>query len=577
MAYSDVGMPPSNSTLEPGQILDGYHLIRFLGRGGFGEVWLCRSEAMGGYHALKFISGGDPDLLEKEHHSLGLYRSAAARLRSPHLVPIEHINRNVAGLYYVMPLADGITNIDPSAPEWQPLSLAAVIEARASATTWFSSREIIGLIRPILDALQTLSDAGLVHRDVKPENILFFNGSPCLGDISLLGEDAAIITRRGTPGYATPSWYRDGLPDMYGAAATLYTLLTGNPPDKMGRVAFLWPPQSEHTLPESERAEWKRLLAVIRRATEEKVGERYVDFRTMAAAVSRAVETAVPPALPVGKRRSSATRKLAAVFGILIVAAFAIFASTRPGKVEDSPEPPAAGVPSRPSTEPKVPAGPVKTPSQPDARDAADIDAQTAYNSLTWIQNDLPSLNLTSTQSNLFQDTLSAIYSHTCEPGSFDPQLAVRKLDICLNAIKSLSEIPNVRLARLLLLQAAGEPDEVAKGMGDPTFTTPGTDNLAYRVSLLCRLSATDKAELLLDRVLNEPSMTGRKRSEALVRRAEVRAQIEKFTEARADAVEALAVAGSDAALKAGMEMKLLKLESDHPAYAAYLKANPEK
>lgn len=43
-----------------------------------------------------------------------------------------------------------------------------------------------------------LSDAGLVHRDVKPENILFFRGHPCLGDISLLGVDSAQITRRGT-------------------------------------------------------------------------------------------------------------------------------------------------------------------------------------------------------------------------------------------------------------------------------------------------------------------------------------------------------------------------------------------
>ena len=205
--------------LTVGQILDGYKIIRFLGRGGFGEVWLCRSQTTGHYYALKFISGRDADLLEKEHHSLGLYRSAAARLRSPHLVSIEHINRHSAGLYYVMPLADGITDVDPADPDWQPLSLASLIDAQASAAAWFSSQEIIGLIHPLLDALQSLSDAGLVHRDVKPENILFFNGSPCLGDISLLGEDAAQITRRGTPGYATPSWYRGGLPDMYGAAA----------------------------------------------------------------------------------------------------------------------------------------------------------------------------------------------------------------------------------------------------------------------------------------------------------------------------------------------------------------------
>jgi hypothetical protein len=51
------------------QILDGYRLIRLRTRGVFSEVWLCRSEAMGGYHTLKFISGSDPDLLEKGHNS----------------------------------------------------------------------------------------------------------------------------------------------------------------------------------------------------------------------------------------------------------------------------------------------------------------------------------------------------------------------------------------------------------------------------------------------------------------------------------------------------------------------------
>ena len=280
-------MPPSDLTPVPGQEWDGYSLIRFLGRGGFGEVWLCRSGVTGSYHALKFVSGRDPILLEKEHRSLTLYRNAVGRLRSPHLVAIEHINRNADGIFYVMRLADGVKDTDPASPHWQPLSLAAMIAARAEAPKWFSSKEIIGLILPILDALQSLSDAGLVHRDVKPENILFFNGSPCLGDISLLGEDAAAITRCGTPGYASPSWYRDGLPDMFSAALTLYSRLTGNEPDKIGRANFRFPPQGEDSLSETERAEWKRLYAVIRRATEEKVGERYVDFRTMAAAVEQ--------------------------------------------------------------------------------------------------------------------------------------------------------------------------------------------------------------------------------------------------------------------------------------------------
>jgi serine/threonine protein kinase len=343
-----------NSHLTVGQILDGYQLIRFLGRGGFGEVWLCRSEATVTYHALKFISGSDADLIEKEHHSLGLYRSAAARLRSPHLVPIEHINRHAAGLYYVMPLADGITDVDPADPDWQPQSLASRFEAQVSATAWFSSQDIIALIHPLLDALQSLSDAGLIHRDVKPDNILFFSGSPCLGDISLLGEDAAVITRRGTPGYATPSWYQGGLPDMYGAAATLYTLLTGNPPDKMGRAAFLWPPQGEASLPESERTEWKRLHAVIRRATEEKVGERYVDFRAMAASVA-AAETPGRPAFPPPNPERPATQSKKSptlpliLAALLVIGIVVVIFTNLSGSNQPPTAPPVAENPSAPA------------------------------------------------------------------------------------------------------------------------------------------------------------------------------------------------------------------------------------
>lgn len=88
-----------SSHLAPNLVLDGYRLVRFLGRGGFGEVWLCQSESMGDYRALKFIPAGDSDRLEKEYEALLHYRKAAARLRSPHLLPIEHVNRNDVGLW----------------------------------------------------------------------------------------------------------------------------------------------------------------------------------------------------------------------------------------------------------------------------------------------------------------------------------------------------------------------------------------------------------------------------------------------------------------------------------------------
>jgi len=561
--------------LNADQIYDGYRLIRFLGRGGFGEVWLCQSEAVGDFRAFKWIPATDGDRLEKEYEALILYRQAVSQIRSPHLVPIEHINRNQDGLFYIMPLADGEpSELPPTDPAWMPSSLLSLIQECCEKPKWFSPPEIHAMILPLLEALQTLSDAGLVHRDVKPENILFFGGHPCLGDISLLGADAAHITRRGTPGYSSPSWYQGGLPDMYAAAATLYTLLTGNLPDKMGRAAFTWPPQGEGSLSQAERAEWRRLHAVIRRATDEKVAERFVDFRTMAAAISGAMDTGGSPIIPAGKRRMLSVGVITIVFGILIVAALAIFAFTRPEKLDRPPLPSSSATPQLPP-EPKVP---VEQPQPLVARDSATLDAQTAYNSLAWSQQDLVgSLDPFSSQYKLFQRTLGEIFNHTCVSGAFAPDLAVRKLDICLDQIEPLAKIPNAQLARLLLLQAAGDRAEVAKGIDDPAFITPGTDNLAYRVSLLTRLNAADKAEALLERILEESSMSGRKKSDTLILRTEVRVQLGKYAEAHSDAIQAIAANGKDAAMKADVEMKLLNLESTYPAYAAYLKSQPKK
>ncbi len=338
---------------QPGEIFDNYRLIRRIGAGGFGEVWLCRSEVLGDRHALKFVAGARPEILQKEFAALMHYRRVAAQLRSPYLMPVEHVGRNDGGLFYVMPLADGIAGdsendseeILPENDAWAPRTLAGEIEKRRTREKWFSPAEIVEIFVPILRALQALSDAGLVHRDVKPENILFLGGRSCLADISLLAGDAAQVTRRGTPGYVTPSWYLGGHADMYGAAATLFALLTGNEPDQLGRSAFRFPPQGEASLLPAERDANRQMHRLILRAAAEKPGERFLNFENFADALQRVLPA---EAAAGAKAKTAGARRFfpalaACVAGVALFAGIGLFFAGKPestpGKISPEKQP----------------------------------------------------------------------------------------------------------------------------------------------------------------------------------------------------------------------------------------------
>ena len=303
--------------IQLGEILDGYRLIRPIGAGGFGEVWLCQSQDGGDFRALKFVPATHSGHLEKEFDAVCRYRSAAEQLHSLSLIPIQNPNLHDFGMTYLMPLADGFGGAHPGDPDWRPLTLAARLELRKVEPLWFSSEEICAWLTPILEALQLLSNAGLVHRDVKPDNILFFNGVPCLADVSLLGADTAQLTRRGTPGYLAPSWFLEssGHPDMYGVATTLYTMLTGNSPDKMGRAAFRWPPNGEASLSSGERLQWLRFHRIVRRAIDDRPAERFIDFSAFALSLNQTEEDSALDSVPAEQTAGAPSSHLPAEAG----------------------------------------------------------------------------------------------------------------------------------------------------------------------------------------------------------------------------------------------------------------------
>jgi len=306
---------------QAGQTLDGYHLIRLIGAGGFGEVWLCQMESTGEYRALKFLPQTREFHLDRELQALKTYRAEIGHRSNSSLVPIEHVNRVEDGLFYVMPLADGPPGVEPDDPAWKPVTMETLIEDRRAEAAWFGTGELASIFAPLANALQTLSDAGLVHRDIKPQNILFFGGAPQIADIGLVTADEATLSRLGTPGYLAPQWYMSsqGNPDMWGFAATLYHCATGNHPDYMSRPGHRWPPSGKQNMTGVEQKKWLELIGIVYRATQEKPSERFVQFRDLANALERflpSIHTASIPAQAWSKRKIFLTA-LAAVAVVL--------------------------------------------------------------------------------------------------------------------------------------------------------------------------------------------------------------------------------------------------------------------
>jgi len=134
---------------------------------------------------------------------------------------------------------------------------------------------------------------------------------------------------------------------MFGVATTLYSLLTGNPPDKMGRTAFRWPPQGENLLSAPEKQEWQRIHRIIRRAVDERPAERFGTFDAVAQALNGRTDG------PRGSAKKA--RLLVAGVLVLVLAAGVTVALIRPFR--DAPKPPVAPPTAAQKSDPSNPAG----------------------------------------------------------------------------------------------------------------------------------------------------------------------------------------------------------------------------
>ncbi len=202
----------------------GYELLEKLGQGGMGVVYKARQIDLDRLVALKMIPAG-PNGTSVEAERFWAEAQAAARLQHPNIVQVYEVGMQKGLPYFSMELVDGGNLAQRLNNTPQPL------------------REAVRLVATLAQAMEASHRQGVVHRDLKPDNVLFTRaGEPKISDFGLAKRlevstghtlEGSIV---GTPGYMAPEQAQGKVKeigpatDVYALGAILYEMLTGKPP-----------------------------------------------------------------------------------------------------------------------------------------------------------------------------------------------------------------------------------------------------------------------------------------------------------------------------------------------------------
>jgi serine/threonine protein kinase, bacterial len=215
--------------LASGATFAGYSILRLLGSSRMGEVYLAQHPRFPRWNALKVLSANlteDREFRDRFMRETGI----ATTLYHPHIVEIHYRGESDGRLWIATDYVNG-SNAGQLAAHRFPAGMPA--------------GEVLATVTAIADALDYAHNRGMLHRDVKPANILFAN--PADGEQQILLTDFGMARRLGDPeepsppelsgeavAYAAPEQLTgsdiDGRADQYALAATAFHLLTGTPP-----------------------------------------------------------------------------------------------------------------------------------------------------------------------------------------------------------------------------------------------------------------------------------------------------------------------------------------------------------
>jgi len=272
--------PSASAAALIGSRFGPYQIVELLAQGGMGAVYKAHQPALQRHVALKTLPAG---VVEEEDTRAHFHREAEiiARLEHPNILPIFDYGEQGTTPYLVMPLIGGGTLLD-----WDPGPLSAALQ----------------VVSRTLSALEYAHAQNVIHRDIKPTNILMHHGEwPLIADFGLaqIVDPRRYVARTdysvGTPGFMPPEQIlgkeMDHRVDLYAMGVILFAVLTGRLPFEEEDVDTLLGLHLDAPVPSPREfnpdlaAHWDE---VIQRSMAKDPDERYPSARLMDAAIQAA-------------------------------------------------------------------------------------------------------------------------------------------------------------------------------------------------------------------------------------------------------------------------------------------------
>lgn len=354
---------PNRDGLAEGDVFAGYTIVRRLGAGGMGQVYLAQHPRLPRRDALKILPGDLTDNLEFRQR-FNREADLAASLYHEHIVGIHDRGEYEAQLWISMDYVEGTD---------------AAQLLRRDYPAGMPKADVVQIISAVADALDYAHSRGLLHRDVKPANILLGAAGPrrriLLGDFgiaSVLGEISGLTATNmlvGTTAYCAPEQLRgadvDPRADQYALGCTAFNLLAGSAPFAHSNPAVVIGHHLEAPPPRlgDRHPALAELDAVIARAMAKNPDERFPtcgEFATALAgqpatapapvtgradAVAAATQVITRPPEPPPKTRRGRPGPVTVVAALVAVALVGVAALVGINLLDGKSRPPAAGTP----------------------------------------------------------------------------------------------------------------------------------------------------------------------------------------------------------------------------------------